>query len=78
MPARHAAHSNLSCLPNVDIYLFGIGAEIHDYDLKRLRVGTGGEHYFRMQEMDTLEETFDSIIGEDFLTRPVIQCCHSL
>ncbi|XP_053187161.1 complement factor B-like [Scomber japonicus] len=50
----------------LDIYIFGIGAEIYDDDLKPLVVGTGGKHYFRMQNIiGNLEETFDNIIDAD-------------
>lgn len=48
-----------------DIYVFAIGAEIYDDDLKPLTVGTDGKHYFRMKnEIGNLEETFDNIIGK--------------
>ncbi|XP_062289674.1 complement factor B-like [Scomber scombrus] len=50
----------------LDIYVFAIGAEIYDDDLKPLVVGTGGQHYFRMKnEIGHLENTFDNIIDAD-------------
>lgn len=48
----------------IDIYLFGIGAEIYTDDLKRLRVGTGGEHFFKLRDYSNLEKVFDQIIGK--------------
>lgn len=47
-----------------DIYIFGIGIEIFDDDLQPLTVGTGGRHYFRLKDIDNLEETFDKMIGK--------------
>lgn len=52
---------HLHSLP--DIYVFGIGAEIYDSDLKPLTAGTGGSHFFKMQDITNLQETFDEIIG---------------
>ncbi|XP_042354606.1 complement factor B-like [Plectropomus leopardus] len=49
----------------LDIYIFAIGAEIFDEDLQPLTAGTGGEHYFRLQEISNLQETFDDIIDEE-------------
>ncbi|XP_059208412.1 complement factor B-like [Centropristis striata] len=49
----------------LDIYVFAIGLEIIDDDLKPLTVGTGGAHYFRMKEIKNLKETFYDIINED-------------
>ncbi|KAM7374337.1 hypothetical protein PAMP_007003 [Pampus punctatissimus] len=49
----------------LDVYIFGIGAEIFDDDLQSLTVGTDGQHYFRMKEIKTLQETFDDIIDEE-------------
>ncbi|KAM6911649.1 complement factor B-like [Lycodopsis pacificus] len=50
----------------LDIYIFGIGAEIFDADLQRLQVmGSGGDHYFRMKDITDLEKTFDEIIDEE-------------
>lgn len=51
-----------------DIYIFGIGQEIYDEDLKPLTVGTGGKHFFRMKEIDNLKETFDGIISKSSLS----------
>ncbi|XP_061659704.1 complement factor B-like isoform X2 [Syngnathoides biaculeatus] len=49
----------------LDIYIFAIGAVIFDNDLKPLVVGTGGNHYFRMNEIKKLQKTFDEMIDED-------------
>nr|XP_046266129.1 complement factor B-like isoform X2 [Scatophagus argus] len=49
----------------LDIYIFGIGAEIFDDDLQPLTVGTGGHHFFRMKDISNLQETFDDIIDEE-------------
>uniref|UniRef100_A0A667YSV6 C3/C5 convertase n=1 Tax=Myripristis murdjan TaxID=586833 RepID=A0A667YSV6_9TELE len=49
----------------LDIYIFAIGAEIYDEDLQPLTAGTGGEHYFRLKNIDNLQETFDEIIDEE-------------
>uniref|UniRef100_A0A8C4EHG7 C3/C5 convertase n=1 Tax=Dicentrarchus labrax TaxID=13489 RepID=A0A8C4EHG7_DICLA len=49
----------------LDIYMFAIGAEIFDDDLQPLTVGTGGKHYFRLRDIENLQETFDEIIDED-------------
>ncbi|XP_070839034.1 complement factor B-like [Chaetodon trifascialis] len=49
----------------LDIYVFAIGAEIFDDDLQPLTVGTGGNHYFRMKNIENLQETFDEIIDEE-------------
>lgn len=46
-----------------DIYIFGIGAEIYDSDLKPLTAGTGGNHFFKMKDITNLQKTFDDIIG---------------
>lgn len=46
-----------------DIYIFGIGAEIYESDLKPLTAGTGGDHFFKMRDITNLQETFDEIIG---------------
>ncbi|KAM9348847.1 complement factor B-like, partial [Symphorus nematophorus] len=48
----------------LDIYIFGIGAEIFDDDLQPLTAGTGGRHYFRMKDISNLQNTFDEIIDE--------------
>ncbi|KAM4620927.1 complement factor B-like [Polymixia lowei] len=48
----------------LDIYVFAIGAEIYDGDLQPLITGTGGKHYFRLEKINDLEETFDDIIDE--------------
>lgn len=52
-------------LEHLDIYIFGIGAQIYDANLIRLTVGTGGKHYFRLKDVTTLHETFDEIINEE-------------
>ncbi|XP_077597411.1 complement factor B-like [Stigmatopora nigra] len=49
----------------LDIYIFAIGAEVFDDDLKHLVVGLGGQHYFRMKDIKKLQKTFDEIIDED-------------
>ncbi|XP_013858625.1 complement factor B [Austrofundulus limnaeus] len=46
----------------LDIYIFAIGADLFDDDLQPLTVGTGGSHYFRLNDKD-LREAFDTIIG---------------
>ncbi|KAM6907154.1 complement factor B-like [Xenentodon cancila] len=48
----------------LDIYIFAIGADIFDDDLRPLTAGTGGQHYFRMKDIEELQETFDKIIDE--------------
>ncbi|KAF7226759.1 complement factor B [Nothobranchius furzeri] len=48
----------------LDIYVFGIGAQIFDDDLQPLTVGKDGKHYFRMKDIGNLGETFDEIIDE--------------
>ncbi|KAM9348848.1 complement factor B-like [Symphorus nematophorus] len=48
----------------LDIYIFGIGAEIFDDDLQPLTAGTGGRHYFRMKDIKNLQDSFDEIIDE--------------
>ena len=51
-----------------DIYIFAIGDEILDDELKPLATGTGGRHYFRMQnDLINLKEAFDEIIGKSSL-----------
>ncbi|KAM9332689.1 complement factor B-like [Pholidichthys leucotaenia] len=47
----------------LDIYIFGIGAEVFDNDLMRLTAGTGGRHYFRMSSSMELQRTFEEMIG---------------
>ncbi|XP_067464188.1 complement factor B-like isoform X2 [Thunnus thynnus] len=50
----------------LDIYIFAIGDEILDHVLKPLAIGTGGRHYFRMQnDLINLKEAFDEIIDAD-------------
>ncbi|XP_044226800.1 complement factor B-like [Thunnus albacares] len=50
----------------LDIYIFAIGDEILDDELKPLATGTGGRHYFRMQnDLINLKEAFDEIIDAD-------------
>ncbi|XP_037544243.1 complement factor B [Nematolebias whitei] len=48
----------------LDIYVFAIGADIFDDDLHPLTVGKGGDHYFRMKDIQELGETFDKIIDQ--------------
>lgn len=47
-----------------DIYIFAIGEDIFDDDLKPLTAGEDGKHYFRMKDISNLQETFDDIIGK--------------
>ncbi|XP_054611728.1 complement factor B-like isoform X1 [Dunckerocampus dactyliophorus] len=49
----------------LDIYIFAIGALIFDDDLIPLVAGTGGDHYFRMSDIRSLQKTFDEIIDEE-------------
>ncbi|XP_075887540.1 complement factor B-like [Nelusetta ayraudi] len=49
---------------HLDIYTFGIGVEIFSEDLKRLTVGTGGRHFFKLKDYSNLQEVFDQIIDE--------------
>ncbi|XP_051256245.1 complement factor B-like [Dicentrarchus labrax] len=49
----------------LDIYVFAIGAEIDDGELQPLTAGTGGKHYFRLEDIENLQETFDAIIDEE-------------
>uniref|UniRef100_UPI0037E91815 complement factor B-like n=1 Tax=Semicossyphus pulcher TaxID=241346 RepID=UPI0037E91815 len=49
----------------LDIYVFAIGAELFDEDLQPLTAGLGGQHYFRMKDIQNLQETFDQIIDEE-------------
>ncbi|XP_030601980.1 complement factor B-like [Archocentrus centrarchus] len=49
----------------LDIYIFAVGDEIFDEDLMPLTAGTGEHHYFRVKELEKLEETFDEMIDED-------------
>lgn len=46
-----------------DIYIFGIGAEIDEAELRPLTAGTGNNHFFKMKSIENLQETFDDIIG---------------
>ncbi|KAM9348846.1 complement factor B-like [Symphorus nematophorus] len=46
----------------LDIYIFGIGAELFDDDLQPLTAGSVGQHYFRMKDIKNLQDTFDEII----------------
>ncbi|KAM3869184.1 complement factor B-like [Diretmus argenteus] len=48
----------------LDIYVFAIGTEINDEDLQSLTTGTGGKHYFRLKDINNLQQTFDEIIDE--------------
>lgn len=47
-----------------DIYIFGIGGQIFEKELKAITVGTDGRHFFKMKEIKTLEDTFDEIISK--------------
>nr|AYU71031.1 complement factor B [Oreochromis niloticus] len=49
----------------LDIYIFAIGDDIFDDDLMPLTAGTGGNHYFRVKDLEKLQETFDEMIDED-------------
>nr|XP_020454148.1 complement factor B-like [Monopterus albus] len=50
----------------LDIYIFGIGAEVFDDDLQPLTTTKANEkHYFRMKGLDRLQDTFDEMIDED-------------
>ncbi|XP_030602795.1 complement factor B-like isoform X2 [Archocentrus centrarchus] len=49
----------------LDIYIFGVGDEIFDEDLMHLTAGTGGRHYFRVNTLENLPETFDEMINAD-------------
>lgn len=48
----------------IDIYIFAIGEELFDDDLKPLTAGEDGKHYFRMKDITNLQETFDDIISK--------------
>ncbi|XP_015251710.1 PREDICTED: complement factor B-like, partial [Cyprinodon variegatus] len=48
----------------LDIYVFDIGTEIFNEDLQLLTTGTGGRHYFILNEISELLETFDNLIDE--------------
>ncbi|XP_068187285.1 complement factor B-like [Antennarius striatus] len=48
----------------LDIYIFAVGAEIYESDLRPLTVGTQGQHYFKLQIKD-LNQTFDEMIDEE-------------
>uniref|UniRef100_A0AAV2J9I9 C3/C5 convertase n=1 Tax=Knipowitschia caucasica TaxID=637954 RepID=A0AAV2J9I9_KNICA len=49
---------------HLDIYVFGIGSQIKDDILKPLAVGIGGRHYYKLRNIDKLQETFDDMIDE--------------
>ncbi|XP_004564127.2 complement factor B [Maylandia zebra] len=49
----------------LDIYIFAIGDDIFDDDLMPLTAGTGGTHYFRVKDLEKLQDTFDEMINED-------------
>ncbi|KAM8899315.1 complement factor B-like [Spinachia spinachia] len=49
----------------LDIYIFAIGRDPIDRDLMLLTAGNDGKHYFRMKEINNLNETFDDIIDEE-------------
>ncbi|KAI3373650.1 hypothetical protein L3Q82_022241 [Scortum barcoo] len=48
----------------LDIFIFGIGAEIFDDHLQPLTAGTRGRHYFRMRDIQSLSDTFKEMIDE--------------
>uniref|UniRef100_A0A3B3ZN92 C3/C5 convertase n=1 Tax=Periophthalmus magnuspinnatus TaxID=409849 RepID=A0A3B3ZN92_9GOBI len=50
---------------HLDIYIFGVGTQIYDRNLKSLTVGTGEKHFFRLQTLQDLHKTFDEIINEE-------------
>ncbi|RVE63836.1 hypothetical protein OJAV_G00140200 [Oryzias javanicus] len=55
-----------SRLDYLESYVFGIGADIFDDDLRPLTAGTEEEkHYFRLEKDTNLAETFDNIIDEN-------------
>lgn len=47
-----------------DIYIFAIGDDIFDDDLMPLTAGTGGTHYFRVKDLEKLQDTFDEMISK--------------
>ncbi|XP_056140546.1 complement factor B-like isoform X2 [Lampris incognitus] len=49
----------------LDVYIFALGAEPYDETLKPLAVGADGEHYFRLENLNNLDYTFDQIIDEE-------------
>uniref|UniRef100_A0A3B3ZNK1 C3/C5 convertase n=1 Tax=Periophthalmus magnuspinnatus TaxID=409849 RepID=A0A3B3ZNK1_9GOBI len=49
---------------HLDIYIFGVGTQIYDRNLKSLTVGTGEKHFFRLQTLQDLHKTFDEIIKD--------------
>uniref|UniRef100_A0AAQ5Z4B3 Complement factor B n=1 Tax=Amphiprion ocellaris TaxID=80972 RepID=A0AAQ5Z4B3_AMPOC len=55
-----------------DIYVFAIGTVIFDDDLHPLTVGKDGKHYFRMRDIENLQDTFDEIIGKSSLSICII------
>uniref|UniRef100_A0A3Q3XL94 C3/C5 convertase n=1 Tax=Mola mola TaxID=94237 RepID=A0A3Q3XL94_MOLML len=48
----------------LDIYMFGIGEDIYEPDLKALTAGSDGQHFFKLKDTNTLKQTFDEIISE--------------
>ncbi|CAL1573496.1 unnamed protein product [Knipowitschia caucasica] len=51
---------------HLDIYIFGIGAQIYDANLRSLTVGPPGQrHYFRLRDTNELHQTFEEIINEE-------------
>ncbi|XP_069577993.1 complement factor B-like [Brachyistius frenatus] len=63
---KHATEQNTQPRDEyLDIYVFAIGAEIFDDDLQPLTAGTGGQHYFRLNNIESLQDTFDKIIDEE-------------
>ncbi|KAJ0004507.1 hypothetical protein NQD34_010721 [Periophthalmus magnuspinnatus] len=51
-------------LGHLDIYVFGIGAQIQDDILKPLAIGEGKSHYYKLKKVTDLQKTFDEIIDE--------------
>ncbi|XP_055082359.1 complement factor B-like isoform X2 [Periophthalmus magnuspinnatus] len=49
-------------LGHLDIYVFGIGAQIQDDILKPLAIGEGKSHYYKLKKVTDLQKTFDEII----------------
>ncbi|KAJ0062056.1 hypothetical protein NL108_015258 [Boleophthalmus pectinirostris] len=57
-PEKRAEH--------LDIYIFGIGAQIYDANLMKLTVGPEKQrHYFRLKNEEELHEIFNEIINEE-------------
>lgn len=48
-----------------DVYVFAIGAETFDDDLKSFTVGKAEEkHFFKVKGIDKMYDAFDDIIGK--------------